>query len=218
MSTHAHRPTMRIKHLLGRFRRDRRGVAAIEFALILPILVLLALGCFEVPRYVMLWQRMERAASGVSDLVAQADEPLTLDQLTDIMSSGKLLMQPYDVMASGNIIVTSVNNPTGGTTNVSWRVTCGSGGNTSKMGAVSSEPPAAQTAAPSANFPTSLLPLAKDNEVLVTEVYYTFTPVFKTFIYTGSTLYANAFTRPRNHNLTTGPNWAGKTVRCPPAG
>ena len=54
-----------------RFLRDRRGVAAIEFALILPILVLLCLGCFEVPRYVLIWQRIERAASGVSDLVAQ---------------------------------------------------------------------------------------------------------------------------------------------------
>lgn len=217
MSALSHRPTPRRRRLLRRFRRDRRGVAALEFALILPILVLLALGCFEVPRYVMLWQRMERTASGVSDLVAQADEPLTQDQMTDIFSSAKLLMQPYDVIANGSIVVTSINNPTGGVTNVSWRVACGTGDNNGKMGAVSAQPPAAQTAPPSANFPTSLLPIAKDNEVLVTEVYFTFTPVFRNFIYSGSTLYANAFTRPRNHNLTT---WPGKNgaPRCPPQG
>lgn len=212
-----HRPMPRHKHLLSRFRRDRRGVAALEFALILPILVLLALGCFEVPRYVLLWQRLERTASGVSDLVAQADEPLTQDQMTDIFSSAKLLMAPYDIIKNGSIVVTSVNNPStpiGATTNVTWRSACGTPNGAAtppvslsgKMGSVGGTP--------TSFFPAALLPLAKDNEVLVTEVYFTFTPVFKNFIYSGSTLYASAFTRPRNHNLVTGPG----TVRCPPQG
>ena len=58
--------------------------------------------------------------------------------------------------------------------------------------------------------PAALSP-ALDNEVLVTEVYFTFTPVFKTFIYKSSALYAVAYTRPRNHNLITNPG----TPICP---
>jgi Flp pilus assembly protein TadG len=201
MSTHPHR-VRKLSFLLGRFRRDRRGVAAIEFALILPVLVLLTLGCFEVPRYVLLWQRLERASSGVSDLVSQADEPMIGNQMTDIMSAAKIMMQPYDIKTKGKIIVTSINNPSGGTgvTNT-WRISCGSGTGTTQLGAVNATP---------TNLPAALNPTV-DNEVLVTEVFFTYTPVFKTFIYQGSTLSATAYTRPRNHNLMTSPG----TVTCP---
>ncbi|HVZ01790.1 MAG TPA: TadE/TadG family type IV pilus assembly protein [Dongiaceae bacterium] len=200
MSAHPH--SIRRRRLFGRFRRDKSGVAAIEFALILPILVLLTLGCFEVPRYVLLWQRLERASSGVSDLVAQADEPLTANQMTDIFSAAKVLMQPYAIFTDGSIVVTSINNPTGGSgVKNTWRVACGTVNTTGTLGAVNSTP---------TNLPAQLSPTL-DNEVLVAEIYFNYTPVFKTFIYKGSTLYAVAYTRPRNHNLMTSPG----TVRCP---
>ncbi len=189
-----------MKTLLRRFRRDGRGVAAIEFALILPILVLLTLGCFEVPRYVLLWQRLERAASGVSDLVAQADEPLLANQATDIFSAAKIMMQPYAIFNNGNIVVTSINNPTGGTgVKNTWRISCPSGV-TGSLGAINATP----------TLPAGLAPTL-DNEVLVTEVAFTFKPVFGTIIYQGNTLRAIAYTRPRNHNLMTSPG----TIICP---
>jgi Flp pilus assembly protein TadG len=195
----------RLVRLFGRFRRDPGGVAAVEFALILPILMLLALGCFEVPRYVLLWQRLERASSGVSDLVAQADEPITANQMSDILSAARIMMQPYAVFNNGSIVVTSINNPTGGTgTTNTWRVACGTVNNIGNLGAVGSTP---------ANLPASLLPLPTDNEILVTEIYFNYTPVFGNIIYRASTapLYAVAYTRPRNHNLVTSPG----TIICP---
>ncbi|HVT52558.1 MAG TPA: TadE family protein [Dongiaceae bacterium] len=201
--------------MFRRFRRDRRGVAAIEFALILPILVLLALGCFEVPRYVLLWQRLERTASGVSDLVAQADEPMTGSQMSDIMSAGKILMQPYDIINNGSIVVTAIANPTGGV-GVSnwWRKACGTVNTSGTLGSIPANPMTG--ASTPAGLPAALLP-SKDNEVLVTEVYFNFTPVFKTFIYKGNTLYTIAYTRPRNHNLMTSPEKtdATKPFICP---
>jgi Flp pilus assembly protein TadG len=200
-------PAHRLRALLRRFRGDGHGVAAIEFALILPILIILTLGCFEVPRYVLLWQRLERAASGVSDLVAQADEPLTANQMTDIFSAAKIMMQPYAIFTDGTIIVTSINNPSKGAgVQNTWRAQCGinNASNQSQLGSVGGTP---------TNLPGQLSP-ATDNEVLVTEVYYKFTPVFKTFIYKGSNLYAVAYTRPRNHNLMTSPSKT-TSVLCP---
>jgi Flp pilus assembly protein TadG len=199
MSTH---PLIRrtLSPLLKRFRRDVRGVAAIEFALILPVLVLLTLGCFEVPSYVLLWQRLERTASGISDLVAQADEPMTDQQMVDIFSAGKIMMQPYNIITNGSMVVTSINNPTGGNLGLTWRRACGALNNVGNMGGTV---PGNVTVG-GTGLPAPLSP-AKDNEVLVTEVYFRYTPVFKTFIYTGSTLYAVAFTRPRNHNLMSSP-------------
>ena len=53
--------------------------------------------------------------------------------------------------------------------------------------------------------------LADVDEVLVTEIYFNYVPAFRTYIYSGSTLYAVAYTRPRNHNLMTSPG----TPICP---
>ena len=99
--------------LLRRFASGERGVAAIEFALVVPILLVLLLGCFEVPRYVLVMQKIARTSSGVADLTAQADEPILTNQMNDIFTAGKIMMQPYDVVTSGVIIVSSINNPNG---------------------------------------------------------------------------------------------------------
>jgi Flp pilus assembly protein TadG len=185
------------RRLVKRFRRHERGVAAIEFALIIPILVLLLLGCFEVPRYVLVWQRMARTSSGVADLLAQADEPMTGNQMDDIVQAAKVMMQPYDIIANGNIVVDSVNNPSGGGAKVTWRKIYGSGGNQGKVGKANDTPV----------IPTNLMP-ASGEEVLTSEVYFNYRPIFSTLIYNGSTLYMIAYTRPRNHNLMTCPGSA----------
>ena len=199
MSTHpacgpslgAFRPRLR------RFARNERGVAAVEFALVLPIVVLLLLGCFEVPRYVMVIQRLARTSAGVSDLVAQADEPMTANQMTDIFTAGGIMMQPYDVVANGKIYVSSINNPSGTGVILTWqRNNSGTVGTASKLGAEGTNP--------TSKIPAALVPLSNE-EVLAAEVYFNYTPIFSTLIYQGTQLYMISYTRPRNHNLNTGP-------------
>jgi Flp pilus assembly protein TadG len=186
----------RLRSIRRRFCRDGRGTAAVEFALIAPILVVLALGCFEVPRYVMVFQKLSRTSSGVADLVAQADDPITTNQMNDIFTAGKLMMQPYDVVANGVIIVSSVNNPGGTGVKITWQKRKGSVATVSKLGV--------QGATPGAGLPVGVSP-ASNEEVLVAEVYYNYTPIFGTIIYNGSQIYRASFTRPRNDNLNTSP-------------
>lgn len=182
---------------LRRFGKDERGVAAIEFALVLPIMALLLLGCFEVPRFVMIYQKIARTSSGVADLVAQADDPITNDQMTDVFSASKMMMQPYDVVANGAVIVSSINNPTGGTgVKITWQSRNGTVTTLSKLGVQGATP---------TNVPAGLTP-ALDEELLTAEVYFNYTPIFKTYIYQGSQLYLISYTRPRNHNLITPPS------------
>jgi len=178
------------------FARGEHGVAAIEFALVLPIMALLMLGCFEVPRFVMVYQKLARTSAGVSDLVAQADDPLLATQIADIYTAGQITMQPYDVVANGVIIVSSINNPGGTGVKLTWQSRKGSVATASKLGAQGSNP--------SGNLPAGLIPAA-DEEVLAAEVYFNFVPVFKNYLYQGAQLYMVSYTRPRNHNLTTSP-------------
>ena len=176
---------------LRRFAADERGVTAIEFALVLPVVLLIMLGCFEVPRYVMIVQKINRTASGVADLVAQADEPMTKNQINDVFTAGKIMMQPYDVVANGKIYVTSVNNPNGAGVALTWQRNNGGTG-----------PNSAITAA--ASIPVAIRP-ASNEEVLAVEVFFSYQPVMSTLIYSGKQLYRVSYTRPRNKNLMTPP-------------
>jgi Flp pilus assembly protein TadG len=192
------RPTR--KGLPSRWRRfieGEQGVTAIEFALVLPVMLLILLGCFEVPRFVMIYQKIARTSSGVADLVAQADEPITKRQMADIYTAGKIMMQPYDVVANGRIYVSSINNPNGAGVTLTWQTNnSGSVTTVSKLGG--------QGTNPTGKLPATLVP-ASNEEVLAAEVFFNYQPIFSTLIYQGSQLYMVAYTRPRNKNLTTPP-------------
>jgi Flp pilus assembly protein TadG len=103
-----------------RFAADERGVAAVEFAAVLPVVLILLLGCFEVPRFVLTYQKLARTAHSVADLVSQADEPMTLPQLQDVFVAAKMIMAPYDIIGAGKVFVSSINNPSG-TVSITWQ-------------------------------------------------------------------------------------------------
>jgi|AraplaMF_Col_mMF_1032025.scaffolds.fasta_scaffold00309_4 Flp pilus assembly protein TadG len=198
-----------------KFLKDERGVAAIEFALVLPVVLLILLGCFEVPRFVLIYQKLARTASGVADLVAQGDEPLQKNQMNDIFIAGKVMMQPYDVIANGKIIVSSINNPSpscSGSTGVKVTWQKDNGGNAKDP--VTGNPSGSRvgTKCQTPVLPATLMP-GTNEEVLAAEVYFNYTPIFANLIYKGSQLYQIAYTRPRNKNLMTEP----PTTCTPPA-
>ena len=59
--------------------RDSRGVAAVEFALLLPILLLLYFGVVELTQGVMTQQRANHVAATVGDLVSQSSSLASAD-------------------------------------------------------------------------------------------------------------------------------------------
>lgn len=77
-----------------RFRRDRRGVAAIEFALVVPLMLIMYLGTIEMSAAVSINRKVSRIAATVSDLVTQQTEVSKAD-LEGIMEIGEALLFPY---------------------------------------------------------------------------------------------------------------------------
>ena len=77
-----------------RYKADRRGVAAVEFALIVPLLLAMYLGTMEISNGIALNKRVARMASAVADLVAQQDEVSKTD-LEEIMKIGEAILYPY---------------------------------------------------------------------------------------------------------------------------
>lgn len=87
------RPT---RSLLARFRAARSGLAALEFALILPMMLVLYVGGVEVNDAISIRRKLNHAASTLADLAAQSNATVTAAALSDLFYAGNAVMKPYD--------------------------------------------------------------------------------------------------------------------------
>lgn len=79
---------------LARLRRDNRGVALLEFALIAPVMIGLYLGCCEFCLAMMADKRAAHTAAAVGDLLAQ-NERYSTTELNDIFQISRAALTPY---------------------------------------------------------------------------------------------------------------------------
>jgi Flp pilus assembly protein TadG len=106
------------KAFLRRFGGDSRGVSAVEFALIAPVLIVLYFALAEFCQGYMAQKRMGHAGSQVADIVAQS-VTLTRDQIADIFAIGGLIMAPFP-SDSLSMRVSHITRDTHGVARVDW--------------------------------------------------------------------------------------------------
>jgi Flp pilus assembly protein TadG len=87
--------------------RDERGLSAVEFALVLPVLILIYLGGVELSHVVTVDRKLAIAGSSVGDLVAQGTD-IAATEMDDIFSAAQAIMEPYP-STTLKIVVSSVN-------------------------------------------------------------------------------------------------------------
>jgi len=104
--------------LLRKFRRARDGVAAIEFALILPVLTALILGVIELSSALECRQRVTAVAAQSADLVAQYTQ-INTSQLNDVMSAMNQILYPFP-SANSKITISSVTSDGNGGGKIAW--------------------------------------------------------------------------------------------------
>ncbi len=83
-----------------RFLSDRKGMAAVEFAYIVPLLMLMIFGTFELSRALLMHKRFQRTTAMVGDLIAREEQLGTnsagaKSALDGIMRSAEHVMEPY---------------------------------------------------------------------------------------------------------------------------
>ncbi len=79
----------------GDFLRDRRGVAALEFALVAPLLFAFYFLTLEFSQGIHTSKKLSRAASMIGDLAAQQPS-ITPSEADAIMKIGGAIMKPYN--------------------------------------------------------------------------------------------------------------------------
>jgi Flp pilus assembly protein TadG len=112
---------------IGRLFGDRRGVAAVEFAFIAPVLILAYFGVAELCGAMLAERKAYHAASAIGDLVAQDAAPAGAD-ITDIFSVASEIMAPYSTTGMNMRVSTVQMNAAGTQVTSLW--SCGYGGYT----------------------------------------------------------------------------------------
>lgn len=100
------------------FRRDHRGVSAVEFAVLLPIMLTLYLGGSEITQAITIKRKTTLVTRAIGDLVAQ-DVNITDAEMTQIMSATTAVLAPYGT-GSLKIKVSSVTIDSNGNAKVAW--------------------------------------------------------------------------------------------------
>jgi len=176
-----------VKALSARFLRDRRGVSAMEFALVAPLMVSFFIGTVEVTNALIADRRVTSVASSVADLVAQA-QSVTDEEMEDIFTAAGALMAPRDISAM-KIVVTSVVQDNSGNAEVDW-----------------SE---AKNGEPYSTGSSFLLPdglIGPGTSVIVAEVEYEYTSPMGMFITDPLTVKDRFYMRPRRSSQVVRPN------------
>lgn len=112
------KPNRRPVQSLSRLLSAKEGVAAVEFAMILPILLILLVGMAETVTGLNYDRKVSQAASSVADLVAQT-ETVNAAEVADIMNATTAIMDPYPA-AGLSMIVASVTFDGDGNPEVDW--------------------------------------------------------------------------------------------------
>ncbi|HSM96398.1 MAG TPA: TadE/TadG family type IV pilus assembly protein [Rhizomicrobium sp.] len=100
--------------------RKRDGMAAVEFALIAPVLGTMLLGTIELCNALQCHQKVTMVASTASDLVAQATTVSSSD-MNDVFSAATAVVYPFN-QNNVSIVVSSVLSDGTGNGTVSWSV------------------------------------------------------------------------------------------------
>jgi Flp pilus assembly protein TadG len=107
--------------MIRRFRRDQRGVSAVEFAFIAPILIAFYFGMAEITQAIIAQRRTLGTASGIGDLVAQSNGSITAANVDDVMNMSNVLMYPYPVTGTAlKICVYSILSDATGKKTIDW--------------------------------------------------------------------------------------------------
>jgi len=175
-------------HRLSGFFVAERGIAAVEFALILPFMMALYLGTVEISAAISVDKRVSVAAGALGDMVARSNTTLSTATLNDYFAAAGATMAPYGD-SSLKQVVTCVHVDSSGNTDVVWSYGH-NGGATHVVGNTYT-------------LPTELKNLSLDGYVIVSETARPYEPLFGYVFDSTFNLYHEFFFLPRYGELIT---------------
>lgn len=163
---------------LAAFLKDRRGVSAVEFALVLPLMLTLWLGTAEVSQGIGLDRKVTISARAVADLVAQVPS-INNAGMNDVLAATGTVLAPFS-LSNAKIVVSQIKIDGNGNAKIEWSDT--KNGQAHAVGSVVTVPSALK-------IPNTYL--------IWGEVQYSYTPSFGSTLLGTIVLKDQIFMRPR---------------------
>lgn len=163
-----------------------------EFALILPILVMFSAGTMEYSRLILLTQKLQNGAYILADLTARDRELSTTDFSHLFIAVGQV-MEPFDFTTNGRAIVTSIGADVADEPIIKWQ--CDGAGVYAAGSLVGTEVDGP------ADTPAGL-DVGVGETVIAAELFYNFEPLFGIGL-ASQTLRRVAYFKPRLGELET---------------
>lgn len=170
------------------FRAAQQGVAAVEFALVVPLMLAVYVGSAEAGTLLTTDRKVQSVAGAIGDLVARSNENISTAQLRDYFRAATAIMTPYDT-AGLTQIVTAVSVSSDGEAKVLWSVEYEGG----RYIATGSTFPKSTTY----NLPQEMIDISKGKTVIAAEARYTYNPIIGMFFDHAIDLKRSNFFLPR---------------------
>jgi len=185
--------------------RDRSGTAAVEFALVLPGLPTLSIGCYEAANLILADLKLEAAAETAADLVAQTrvNTVVQSTDFTNFTNAVKQVMTPYPTSGTQlKIAYASVTYSTGSPV-INWHVE------------VNSATPISATSLPNSASAANLgdQTAGSTDSVIVAKLTYAYTSPISYTLNASYTLSEAALNRPRYMSCV--PTYLNTGSQCP---
>ncbi|WP_118182312.1 TadE/TadG family type IV pilus assembly protein [Paraburkholderia phosphatilytica] len=189
---------------LRRLWKHSGGTAAIEFALVMPMMFAVMFGIYELGAFVRVNMKVANAATSIADLVSQQAAGATggtSGTFGNFCTAGKLTMSPYATNSTSgagtfSAAIASVTNYTSTGATVDWESDASCAVTASSLGS---------TAKTLATTPTNVIPTAgtPGDSVIVVKVTYQYGSAISYLFPALTTLTQVAYARPRNNQTIT---------------
>lgn len=165
---------------INKFRRSESGVSAIEFALIIPVMLFTFFGVAEISRYILAARKVANVASIAADLVAQ-DKSIDNGEMANIFGAIDVVLRPFNA-SEAKVRVSSVVADANGQLKIDW------------SDARHTSPRAPGSNAPS-TIPAGLI--GPGQGLIMSEVEFTYTSLFGMYTTGGMTVDDTFYLKPR---------------------
>jgi Flp pilus assembly protein TadG len=181
--------TRKARRLYRRFAASTRGVAAIEFAMIMPILMVLFLGTFDGGRAIAIYMKVRAATFDLAAITNQYStaQPIQSADMTAITGATSAVLAPY-ASSPVVVVISQVAISAGGktTATIDWSATLNG---TALTSAVTLPSAIASSTNTCGTYPCYLI---------LAQVSYTFTPMFGYFTKGNIVLSDSLYVAPRS--------------------
>jgi Flp pilus assembly protein TadG len=145
----------RLPSAFARLGGDARGVSAVEFAMLAPLMITLYLGCVETSLGVAAQRKVSLTSATLANLAAQVTS-ISKSEMDDMLAASSAIISPYS-SANLGMTLSCLNIDSDKNVTVKWSVASGSG-----------------TVLTSATVPNALL--VADTQLIYAQASYAYTP------------------------------------------